>query len=210
MTEQAILTEPVVCSDLFVSPEICRQILRELRFTLWRPSGVSYRGRDGSIGTRRSMGRRSETSTQQWFSQQLRAHVDSLETRIERSFGISPERCEAWQATRYGPGGRYDFHLDAGYHEREPAGERAVSFLLFLDTPQAGGATRFRDLDLEFAAEAGRLLSWRNLLSDGSIDRRMYHAALPVTEGHKTVLVTWARERKLRNAIQTKEIHDYG
>jgi prolyl 4-hydroxylase len=42
----------------------------------------------------------------------------------------------------------------------------------------------------------GRLLVWNNLLPNGNCNHAMVHAGLPVTDGSKTILTTWERERR--------------
>ncbi|HEV8366188.1 MAG TPA: 2OG-Fe(II) oxygenase [Gemmatimonadaceae bacterium] len=111
---------------------------------------------------------------------------------------ISAARFEDWQAVRYRCGGKFDYHLDAGLWSSEPAGERVWSVIVYLDTPLAGGATTFKQLGLKVQAVAGRLLLWKNLLSDGTPNPWMLHRGAPVRRGRKTILVTWIRERAAR------------
>jgi prolyl 4-hydroxylase len=188
----------VACLDGFLPPAGCAEILRELRFTRWRPSAVVARDGDGVLRSGRTWRRRSETATADWFVAPLLDLVADLERRIEATFGVAPERFEGWQATRFGETDGYDFHLDAGGYANEPGGEREWTFLLFLDTPAAGGGTAFRHLDRTYEASAGRLLAWRNLTEGGAPDERLLHAATPVTAGTKTTLMTWARQRAVR------------
>jgi prolyl 4-hydroxylase len=192
----------VVCIDEFLTAEECRAILRELRFTFWHPSSVVEQSADGSLGERRSAARRSETTTEDWFSPDLLRAVETIEDRIAQMFGIAADHLERWQATRYRRSEGYHYHNDAGFHGPEEGGDREHTVLVYVEAPQAGGETHFRDLDLEFAPEAGRMLVWRNLKANGATDFFMSHAALPVSAGQKTILVTWARERALRQPKQ--------
>src|SRR3954466_7944925 len=106
--------------------------------------------------------------------------IRRIETRLAALIDRAPERYEAWQATRYRPGGRFEPHFDAGYWGGDPAGEREWTALLYLDAPRRGGGTRFTELDLSIEPRAGRLVLWRNLLPDGTPDPRMKHAGEPV------------------------------
>jgi prolyl 4-hydroxylase len=184
--------------DGFLSERACAAILEELAFAFWRPSTVILRQADGSLESRRSLTRVSETAAQEWFSRPLLARLGRIERRLAGLLGRAAERYEPWQATRYCPGGRFDFHLDGGYWRDDPAGDRETTVLLYLDAPRAGGATHFPDLGLKVAARPGRLLAWDNLLPDGASDPRMRHAGAPVRVGRKTILVTWIRQRAIR------------
>ena len=114
-------------------------------------------------------------------------------------FGVNPDHLEPWQATKYQIGGKFDYHLDAGYWTKHPAGERILTFLIYLTTPQKGGGTRFRALDLYVEANAGRLLVWNNLFSDGNCNHMMIPSFTPLEKGEKITLVSWRREYKFRS-----------
>lgn len=184
--------------DGFLAPEQCAAILDELRWAFWTPSTVVARAATGGLRARASAMRVSESTHETWFSEPLVAELRALEVRIAAAFGIRPERCEPWQATRYRRGGSFDYHHDSGHWGHEPAGEREWTLLLHLRAPTAGGSTHFRALDVDVPARAGRLVVWRNLLPGGARDPAMLHAGMPVDRGTKTVLVTWARQRDVR------------
>jgi hypothetical protein len=193
--------EGLVLVDDFVPAATCAAMLRELRFVYWAPSTVVNR-RDDAIVSFASAVRTSESAGQWWFTDELLGLLGGVESRLRTEFGIDPDRLETWQATRYHPGGLFRAHDDAGLWRNEPAGERTTTVLLYLDRPEAGGATEFPCLDLVVEPRPGRLLLWQNLRPDGSLDRLMRHAALPVERGAKTVLVTWGRQRPVRETRQ--------
>jgi prolyl 4-hydroxylase len=184
--------------DGFLSGRTCAWILDELEIALWRPSTVVSRQEDGSLQDYHSATRLSETAREQWFSPALRRELRRIEKRIAAILDAEVSRFEQWQASLYRRGGRFDFHFDTGYWGHEPAGERAKTVLLFLDTPGAGGGTKFKELRIEVDARAGRLLTWDNLLPNGKREPRMLHAGVPVARGTKTVLVTWIRQNTVR------------
>lgn len=182
-------------TDAFLSPAKCRSVLEELEFAFWRPSTVVRRGNAGELHSSTSEARVSESTSEEWFSTPLKREIRQLERRIARQLSCSPTRFESWQATRYGPGDGFDYHLDCGYWTQEARGERWMTVLLYLDTPEQGGATHFKHLDVEVKAQAGRVLMWRNLLANGQCNSQMLHASMPLVRGQKTTLVTWIRER---------------
>lgn len=186
--------------DGFLSERTCGVVLEELEVAFWRGSSVVRRRRDGSLETCDSVRRVSETADEEWFSPRLRRELRKIEARVAAMLHVDVTRFEPWQATRYRRGGRFDFHLDAGYWAGDPAGDREKTVLVYLDTPGRGGATRFQELGLDVDARAGRLLTWDNLLADERSNARMLHAAAPVFRGVKTVLVTWIRQRGIRKS----------
>jgi prolyl 4-hydroxylase len=188
--------------DGFVEPRQCAVILDGLRWTWWWPS-VVHRSNGNPAGYA-STGRRSETTTAWWFDDRLASAVEGIEDRLHTDLGIDRARLEHWQANRYGPGGRFDPHLDAGLFGAHVAGDRTLTVLLYLDRPEAGGETVFPCLDLAVAPAPGRLVVWANLLADGSIDRTMRHASVPIARGGKTTLITWARQRPFRSGTDRR------
>ena len=184
--------------DEFITSSECTLILRELEFTHWAASPVvKYIGDENSPAYFSEM-RKSETSGQIWFSDELNEILAAIEDRLALLLGSSRKHFEEWQATRYRKNDRFDYHVDGGNWEYTAAGERKRSIIMYLDTPIRGGATRFRALNKTIAARAGRVLIWNNLLPTGKCNFAMIHAGLPVKEGIKTILVSWERERQLR------------
>ncbi|TMQ05745.1 MAG: 2OG-Fe(II) oxygenase [Deltaproteobacteria bacterium] len=182
----------------FITPAECTAMLRELEFTHWADSAVvKYIGDENSPAYFSAM-RRSQTSGQVWFSDELNAILAGIEDRLAALLASTRRHFEEWQATRYGKDDRFDYHVDGGNWERTAAGERKRSIIMYLDTPARGGQTRFRALGKTVAAKAGRVLIWNNLLPTGKCNFAMIHAGLPVKQGTKTILVSWERERPLR------------
>jgi prolyl 4-hydroxylase len=114
-----------------------------------------------------------------------------IDRKLETLVPNFEQHRETWQATRYGKNGRFDYHLDCGDGPNNPSAQREHTALIFLDEPQCGGETHFLLLDLEIKPVAGRLVLWSNFDKNGRRDFNLLHAALPVSRGHKTVLVTW-------------------
>ena len=71
-----------------------------------------------------------------------------------------------------------------------------MTVFLYLNDVEAGGGTRFTDLDgLVVEAKRGRALIWPSVLNDdpSKKDRRTHHEALPVEEGLKYGANAWVR-----------------
>lgn len=184
--------------DGFLKPATCQRLLAELDHAFWQPSTVVNRNNVGEVVAQRSTMRISETAKEALFPPAAARIAQRTRERVRHMLNISAARFEDWQAVRYRCGGKFDYHLDAGLWSSEPAGERVWSVIVYLDTPLAGGATTFKQLGLKVQAVAGRLLLWKNLLSDGTPNPWMLHRGAPVRRGRKTILVTWIRERAAR------------
>ena len=184
--------------DDFLSIEESRDLLSEVRIAFWEPSLTYQKQDDGRHRNVLTDFRLSETAHQEWFNPDLNAQIIEVEKRITQLFDVDPAFMEAWQATDYPPNGHFDYHLDAGYWDDHYAGDRILTFLLYLTTPEEGGGTHFRALDLYVEAKAGRLLVWNNLFANGDCDHRMIHSGTPLLKGNKTTLVSWQRQKKYR------------
>jgi len=191
----ARLTNPL-CVDGFLRDASCRRLLDELDFAYWQPSTVVNRSPTGDVVALRSTMRVSQTTTEDWFTPGAVQMARRLRERLAALLHVSTSRFEPWQAVRYRCGGRFEYHLDAGLWSAEPAGERVWTALVYLEAPFAGGATHFKELGLSVSAIGGRLLLWKNLLSDGTPNPWMLHRGVPVRKGRKTILVTWIRQRR--------------
>jgi prolyl 4-hydroxylase len=203
MTPLATLrSQGIVWIDGFLGAKVCAQILDELRFAFWWPSTVVNRSRKGDLTSFASQTRQSETTTQEWFTAQLVAELAHIEGRLFQTLRLQASRIEPWQATRYGPGGRFDSHDDAGVFAGEPAGERDTTLVLYVEAPQGGGETAFPQLQLVVPPVPGRLVAWQNLLPDGTVNRKMRHTSRPVSAGTKTTLVTWSRQHDVAQGMK--------
>jgi prolyl 4-hydroxylase len=190
--------EGIAVVDNFITPLECNLMLEELEFTHWQDSVVvKYIGNENSPAYLSNM-RKSQTSGQIWFSDEINAILALIEERLACLLSTTRNHFEEWQATRYHRNDRFDYHVDGGNWERTAAGERKRSIIMYLDTPVHGGETHFRAFDRTIEAKAGRVLIWNNLLPTGKCNFAMIHAGLPVEEGTKTILVSWERERRLR------------
>ena len=67
-------------------------------------------------------------------------------------------------------------------------GARVYTFFMYLSTPEAGGGTRFTDLNLTVPAVKGSAVLWPSVTSDDpDIDEPLTHRAWSQTdEGHST------------------------
>ncbi len=206
-TQKVFLTDEISYLDGFLSEKDCSYILEELETVFWRPS-LTYRWQQDKISKNvlapvyDTQFRVSETAHQEWFGKELNLILVRVEKSLNAFFGVRPDNLEYWQATKYPIEGKFDYHLDAGYWKDHYAGERILTFLLYLTTPEEGGGTHFRALDVYVEAKKGRLLVWNNLFPDGNANHSMIHSATPLEKGERVTLVTWQRQRKFRRQGQ--------
>lgn len=182
----------------FLTRKECRVILEELEFALWRDNQVVNLDEHGELTSFTSDRRISEGTNAEWFSPRLLTRLGRIEQRLLDEFGVEPRFLESWQAVRYRPGGKFSIHHDGGVFGQEPAGERVLTFLIYLREPKEGGETYFPERDLVLRPLAGTLAVWNNLLPDGSRNDDFRHAATPVHRGRKVILTTWSRQRPTR------------
>ncbi len=128
--------------------------------------------------------------------------VAEVEARILDFCGLDPAHGEPIQGQRYAVGQEFKAHTD--YFEPQGvdfakfcsvAGNRTWTVMLYLNTPDAGGATRFKAIDKTVQPETGKLLAWSNLRPDGSPNPSTIHHGMKVRAGTKYVITKWFRER---------------
>lgn len=128
--------------------------------------------------------------------------VAAIDARICAYAGLDPAHGEPIQGQRYAPGQEFKDHTDyieptgLDYHQFcGVAGQRSWTVMVYLNTPDDGGATRFRRLGKIVQPETGKLLAWNNLTPDGQPNYETLHAGMKVRRGVKYVITKWFRER---------------
>lgn len=124
--------------------------------------------------------------------------LKELEERIARITGIPFEHGEDLQILRYEVGQEYKPHHDYFDLANAPtaqsldtAGQRIMTFLIYLNTPDEGGGTYFPEANLEFEAHEGSGL----LFKYPNMERQSLHAGVPVKRGVKWVATKWLRQK---------------
>ncbi|XP_069128343.1 prolyl 4-hydroxylase subunit alpha-3-like [Argopecten irradians] len=129
-----------------------------------------------------------------------------LITGLDTTFRKRRSSVEQYQVLNYGIGGCYTPHLDVldiplwgptpkdVSPEIRESGERIATWMFYLSTVKAGGATVFPNLGARVPAVEGAAAFWYNLLPNGDKDERMGHAGCPVLLGSKWVVNKWIRQ----------------
>lgn len=128
--------------------------------------------------------------------------VQAVEAKIVEFSKLDPAYGEPIQGQRYAVGQEFKAHtdyFDSGSEDYEKytsvAGQRTWTVMIYLNEPDAGGATRFKAIDKLVQPETGKLLAWNNRRPDGSPNPSTIHHAMKVRAGSKYVITKWFRER---------------
>ena len=128
--------------------------------------------------------------------------VVTVNERLHELTGIPLEYGEPLQGQRYAVGQEFKGHTD--YFEPDGvdfdrfcsvAGNRTWTMMVYLNEPEAGGATRFKAVDKIIQPETGKLVAWNNRRPDGSLNPATLHHGMKVRAGTKYVITKWYRER---------------
>jgi prolyl 4-hydroxylase len=174
----------------FLSPEMCEALIALIDRDR-RPSTIADENGDAYFRTSETCDLPAEHPT-----------VQALEQSLLELNGIDPAHGEPVQGQRYLPGQEFKAHTD--YFEPtgrdfakfcSVAGQRTWTFMIYLNTVEAGGATRFKEIGKTFKPEAGKLICWNNHRPDGTLNGDTLHHGMKVRKGVKYVITKWYRER---------------
>jgi prolyl 4-hydroxylase len=128
--------------------------------------------------------------------------VRHVEAAIAEATGIDPQFGEPLQGQRYAVGQEFKAHTDyfepngIDFHRYcSVAGNRTWTLMVYLNEPEAGGATRFKAVDKTVQPETGKLVAWNNRRPDRSLNPATIHHGMKVRAGTKYVITKWFRER---------------
>ncbi len=182
----------VVVFGGFLSDEECIALMAEAAPRLLRSETVDNATGGSEVNAAR-------TSDGMFFTRGESPLIDGIERRIAALLRWPLENGEGLQVLRYRPGAEYRPHHDY-FDPAQPGtprilqrgGQRVGTLVMYLNTPEAGGATTFPDVGLEVAPVRGNAVFF-------SYDRPepgtlTLHGGAPVTAGEKWVATKWLRE----------------
>jgi prolyl 4-hydroxylase len=174
----------------FLEPALCAALIERID-AVRRPSTIADPNGDAAFRT-------SETGD-------LSADdplVIEVERRIAQATGLDPAHGEPLQGQRYAVGQEFKGHTDyfdpggVDYHRYcSIAGNRTWTVMVYLNEPEAGGATRFKAIDKIVPPETGKLLAWNNRRPEGTLNPATLHQGMKVRAGVKYVITKWFREK---------------
>jgi prolyl 4-hydroxylase len=174
----------------FLDPATCAALCARIDQTR-RPSTVSDHNGDANYRT-------SDTCD----LDAAESLVAGVESEILALTGLDGRYGEPMQGQRYAVGQEFKQHTD--YFEPNGvdyerfcgiAGNRTWTAMIYLNTPEAGGATRFKAVDKIIHPETGKLVIWNNRRPDGTLNPASIHHGMKVRAGTKYVVTKWFRER---------------
>lgn len=128
--------------------------------------------------------------------------VAEIDSKICNFADIDKEYGEPLQGQRYAVGQEFKAHtdfFDPNGQDFEKycsvSGQRTWTFMIYLNEPAAGGATRFPQFKKSFTPETGMMLCWNSRSADGSVNDWTLHHGMKVRSGTKYVITKWYREK---------------
>lgn len=136
-----------------------------------------------------------------------------IEERMAAACGVPREHGEPLVLLHYAPGQEYKNHfdfIDTGEWETRFGGQRVVTFLVYLNDVEAGGATVFPRANLSMRGNKGDALFFRNVTASGEPDPLTLHHGAPVEAGEKWLASKWIRERPHPETVRRNGPGDQG
>jgi prolyl 4-hydroxylase len=143
----------------------------------------------------------ARTSDGMFFNRGENALCERIERRLAELVNWPYENGEGLQVLRYKNGAQYVPHYDY-FDPAQPGtpkilqrgGQRVGTIIMYLRTPERGGATVFPDIGLEVAPIKGSAVFFS--YDRPHPDTKSLHGGAPVTLGEKYVATKWMRERE--------------
>ena len=198
---EALKENNILVIDNFLSNIQCKQILKQTTKMLWVSAKVVEENDQHVYSEKTTPYRTNKVLIDYRLNPVLENSIKSISASVSKILKIKKTKFEEWQISKYLTGEKFDFHLDCGCWNKDVAGEREKTVLLYVAAPEKGGETYFRALNHYIRPVAGRLIVWNNLLPNGGCNHGMIHAGLPVKKGIKITLNTWVRQKSLNTKI---------
>jgi prolyl 4-hydroxylase len=181
----------VVFGGLLTDAE-CDTLMAQAASRLVRSETVDNNTGDSEVNAAR-------TSDGMFFERGETPLIKTLEQRIAELLRWPLENGEGLQILRYRPGAEYKPHHDYfdPIHPGTPrilerGGQRVGTLVMYLNTPEGGGATTFPDVGLEVAPVRGNAVFFS--YDRAHVSTKTLHGGAPVTAGEKWVATKWLRE----------------
>lgn len=171
----------------FLNSHECQHIIAAIESQL-RPSELSSFEADNTFRT-------SRTCDLGTIEDSL---IEEIDQRICKLLGVDESYSEAIQGQHYSVGQEFKPHTDY-FEEHEinehgaEMGQRTFTVMIYLNTVEEGGITRFTKLGHDFEPKQGLAVIWSSLNPDGSPNSNTMHHAQPVLKGYKAIITKWFR-----------------
>ena len=142
---------------------------------------------------------KDRTSEGMFFDRGESDVVQRVENRIAKLLRWPVKNGEGLQVLRYSAGGQYLPHYDY-FDPREAGtpkllargGQRVATLIMYLQSPEGGGATVFPDLNLQVTPLRGRAVFFS--YSEALAASLSLHGGAPVLAGQKWIATKWLRQ----------------
>lgn len=170
------LAEGIFTIDNFLSPTECEELIKRSESLGYTPADVDVHGQRQLLAIIRNNERvdieSPELVKQLWDKLQ---HTKLPIIEDQPPTGLTP----FFRFYRYEGAQKFNMHKDGN---KEFDGKRTrLTLLVYLNSLEESGATRFRDAQLDVFPQTGRALLFRH---------ELWHAGMPVNNGIKYVLRT--------------------
>ncbi|RZL09501.1 MAG: 2-oxoglutarate-dependent dioxygenase [Rubrivivax sp.] len=175
-----------------LSPDECHELMSLAATRLSRSETVVHATGGSEINAAR-------TSEGMFFTRGENELITRVEARLSALLNWPVENGEGLQVLRYAPGAEYKPHFDY-FDPEQPGtaavlrrgGQRLATLVLYLNTPQEGGATVFPDAGLTIYPVQGHGVFFN--YDRPSPATQSLHGGAPVLEGEKWVATKWMRQ----------------
>lgn len=183
----------LVLQDL-LDPDECRALIDAARLRMARSLTVDVKTGGEEL-------HQDRTSDGMFFTRGESELIRRVELRIAQLLNWPVENGEGLQVLRYGPGAEYKPHYDY-FDPAEPGtpgilergGQRVATLVMYLNEPEAGGATVFPDIRFQVVPQLGSAVFFS--YSQAHPASRTLHGGEPVLAGEKWIATKWLRERE--------------
>lgn len=192
-TRLSIVYPDIVVVDDFLSPQECAFLIKQSKPKLEPSAVVANNDPEGILKTHPE-----RTSCGTYFDRRAFPMLATIEDRIQEFTGYAQPNTEPLQLLNYKQGGEYKPHYDyfdettiGGQAHLKRGGNRIASMIMYLNTPESGGATVFPDLGLRVGAEAGAAIFFK--YPNPKPESLTLHGGEIVTAGEKWIATKWFR-----------------
>lgn len=195
VTVLTVLAHPrVVVLGGLLSEAECDALVADAAPRMARSETVVYETGGNEVNAAR-------TSQGMFFGRGESELCQRIEARIAALLRWPVENGEGLQVLHYRPGAEYKPHHDY-FDPTQPGmapvlrrgGQRVGTVVMYLNTPEQGGATTFPDVGLEVAPIKGNAVFFSYERAHPST--KTLHGGAPVLAGDKWVATKWLRERE--------------
>tara|TARA_Y100000816_G_C25928617_1_gene484209 strand:+ start:119 stop:823 length:705 start_codon:yes stop_codon:yes gene_type:complete len=192
--KKILSTDPIIFTiDNFLSNKECDEIIKLSKNRKFSRGYVLDSESENTVSDIR-------TNSLIWIDHGTNYLTKKIVNRISTIVNLPPENAEDIQLIRYKKNEQYRHHYDAFHIGSDlTSNQRLYTALVYLSDVDKGGETDFKELSLKIIPKKGKLIIFKNCLSDNRTPHpKSIHAGLPVLEGEKYAFNLWFHEKYYR------------